>query len=282
MCDFSTVRRTEMEDLIKVQVENDRQLVSARELHKGLGLKKKFSAWWEQNSKDFEEGTDFVRKPESYLTKSGNHGSLRAYDDYLLTIDMAKELCMMSKTEKGKEVRQYFIRVEKRFNEIKAMSIPKPDSYMIEDPIKRAERWIEEAKERQELEHKNEKLQAKIDKDADDVVFARAIRYSHHAIPIRELADILTQNGFTIGQNQLYKLLRDEKYLSKQKDFWNLPMSSKVKAGYFRVIHKVTRDGRPYRKTLVTPEGQKHLINKALKGKFDDNYQKVIVSTLGI
>lgn len=112
--------------------------------------------------------------------------------------------------------------------------------------------------------------------------FARAIRYSHHAIPIRELADILTQNGFTIGQNQLYKLLRDEKYLSKQKDFWNLPMSSKVKAGYFRVIHKVTRDGRPYRKTLVTPEGQKHLINKALKGKFDDNYQKVIVSTLGI
>lgn len=160
--------------------------------------------------------------------------------------------------------------------------VAKPDSYMIEDPVKRAERWIEEAKERQELEHKNEKLQAKIDKDADDVVFARAIRYSHHAIPIRELADILTQNGFTIGQNQLYKLLRDEKYLSKQKDFWNLPMSSKVKAGYFRVIHKVTRDGRPYRKTLVTPEGQKHLINKALKGKFDDNYQKVIVSTLGI
>lgn len=160
--------------------------------------------------------------------------------------------------------------------------VAKPDSYMIEDPVKRAERWIEEAKERQELEHKNEKLQDKIDKDADDVVFARAIRYSHHAIPIRELADILTQNGFTIGQNQLYKLLRDEKYLSKQKDFWNLPMSSKVKAGYFRVIHKVTRDGRPYRKTLVTPEGQKHLINKALKGKFDDNYQKVIVSTLGI
>lgn len=105
-----------MKELINIQVKNDRQLVSARELHKGLGLKKKFSAWWEQNSKDFEEGTDFVRKPESYLTKSGNHGSLRAYDDYLLTIDMAKELCMMSKTEKGKEVRKYFIQVEKNWN----------------------------------------------------------------------------------------------------------------------------------------------------------------------
>ena len=268
-----------MEELIKIQVKNDRQLVNARDLYKGLEVKRRFSAWWEQNSKGFEENEDFTSVLTSTVVANG---ARKPIQDYLVTIDMAKELCMMSKTEKGKEVRQYFIRVEKRFNEIKAMNIPKPDSYMIEDPIKRAERWIEEAKERQELEHKNEKLQDKIDKDADDVVFARAIRYSHHAIPIRELADILTQNGFTIGQNQLYKLLRDEKYLSKQKDFWNLPMSSKVKAGYFRVIHKVTRDGRPYRKTLVTPEGQKHLINKALKGKFDDNYQKVIVSTLGI
>ena len=268
-----------MEELIKVQVRNDRQLASARDLYKGLDLKIRFSLWVQKNFKEFTEGEDFMSV--STDTDMPN-GGVKHIQDYLITIDMAKELCMMSKTEKGKEVRQYFIRVEKRFNEIKAMSIPKPDSYMIEDPIKRAERWIEEAKERQELEHKNEKLQDKIDKDADDVVFARAIRYSHHAIPIRELADILTQNGFTIGQNQLYKLLRDEKYLSKQKDFWNLPMSSKVKAGYFRVIHKVTRDGRPYRKTLVTPEGQKHLINKALKGKFDDNYQKVIVSTLGI
>lgn len=268
-----------MEELIKIQVKNDRQLVNARDLYKGLEVKRRFSAWWEQNSKGFEENEDFTSVLTSTVVANG---ARKPIQDYLVTIDMAKELCMMSKTEKGKEVRQYFIRVEKRFNEIKAMSIPKPDSYMIEDPIKRAERWIEEAKERQELEHKNEKLQDKIDKDADDVVFARAIRYSHHAIPIRELADILTQNGFTIGQNQLYKLLRDEKYLSKQKDFWNLPMSSKVKAGYFRVIHKVTRDGRPYRKTLVTPEGQKHLINKALKGKFDDNYQKVIVSTLGV
>lgn len=184
----------------------------------------------------------------------------------------------------GKAALQFKLMYIDAFNKMEnaLKKVAKPDSYMIEDPVKRAERWIEEAKERQELEHKNEKLQDKIDKDADDVVFARAIRYSHHAIPIRELADILTQNGFTIGQNQLYKLLRDEKYLSKQKDFWNLPMSSKVKAGYFRVVHKVTRDGRPYRKTLVTPEGQKHLINKALKGKFDDNYQKVLVSTLGV
>lgn len=104
-----------MQELIKVQVENDRQLVSARELHKGLGLKKKFTDWVKQNFKGFEEGQDYTTSPKGHLVKSGN-GTVRAYDDYLLTIDMAKELCMMSKTEKGKEVRKYFIQVEKNWN----------------------------------------------------------------------------------------------------------------------------------------------------------------------
>ena len=104
-----------MEELIKVQVENDRQLVSARELHKGLGLKKKFTDWVKQNFKGFEEDQDYTTSPKGHLVKSGN-GTVRAYDDYLLTIDMAKELCMMSKTEKGKEVRKYFIQVEKNWN----------------------------------------------------------------------------------------------------------------------------------------------------------------------
>lgn len=134
-----------------------------------------------------------------------------------------------------------------------------------------------------ETESKNKKLQEKIDKDADDVVFAKAIRYSHHAISVKELAEILTQNGFQIGQNQLFELLRKTKYLSKQKSAWNLPMGSKIKAGYFRIKHGIAHaTGRAYTQTLVTPKGQKHIINKALKGEFDDSYQNVIVSTFGI
>lgn len=105
-----------MQELIPIQVNDDQQLVSARDLHKNLGLKKKFSSWWEQNSTSLENGTDFVKSPEGYLTKSGNRGTIRKYDDYLLTLDSAKELCMMSKTEKGKEVRKYFIQVEKNWN----------------------------------------------------------------------------------------------------------------------------------------------------------------------
>lgn len=136
--------------------------------------------------------------------------------------------------------------------------------------------------EKKELKDTNAKQAAKIARDADDVVFAKAIRYSHHAIPVGELAEILTQNGFVIGRNQLFQLLREEKYLSSFNHSWNVPMTQMVKRGLFRITHNLTRDGRGYSQTWVTPKGQKHIINKALRGKFDDTYQKVIVSTLNV
>ena len=136
--------------------------------------------------------------------------------------------------------------------------------------------------EKKELKDTNAKQAAKIARDADDVVFAKAIRYSHHAIPVGELAEILTQNGFVIGRNQLFQLLREEKYLSSFNHSWNVPMTQMVKRGLFRITHNLTRDARGYSQTWVTPKGQKHIINKALRGKFDDTYQKVMVSTLNV
>lgn len=256
-----------MEELIKIQVKNDRQLVNARDLYKGLEVKRRFSAWWEQNSKGFEENEDFTSVLTSTVVANG---ARKPIQDYLVTIDMAKELCMMSKTEKGKEVRKYFIQVEKDWNS--------PDMIM--------HRALEVSNSRiklltaknQSLASKNKDLQDQIDRDAEDVTFAKAIRYSNHSIKVRELAAILTQNGFQIGQNQLYQLLRLERYISKHG---TLPMGDKIKRGYFRVSHGI-KNGHAWSTTLVTPEGQKHIINKALRGKFDDSYQKVIVSTFGI
>ena len=190
-----------MEELIKIQVKNDRQLVNARDLYKGLEVKRRFSAWWEQNSKGFEENEDFTSVLTSTVVANG---ARKPIQDYLVTIDMAKELCMMSKTEKGKEVRKYFIQVEKDWNS--------PDMIM--------HRALEVSNSRiklltaknQSLANQNKDLQDKIDRDAEDVTFAKAIRYSNQSIKVSELAAILTQNGFQIGQNQLYQLLRLEHY----------------------------------------------------------------------
>lgn len=258
-------------ELIKVTVKNDQQLVSARELHKGLEIKTRFSLWVKQNFKDFEEGTDFQRVVTT--TPRENRGSIEL-QDYALTIDMAKQLCLLSRTKKGKEYREYLIQIEKNWNNPdmivqRALAIQNNKIQMLEH-------------EKKLLEDKSAKQAQKIARDADDVVFAKAIRYSHHAISIGELAEILTQNGFVIGRNQLFQLLREEKYLSGFKNSWNIPMTSMVKRGLFRITHGLTRDGRGYSQTWVTPKGQKHIINKALRGKFDDAYQNVMVSTLNI
>lgn len=103
-------------ELIKVTVKDDQQLVSARDLHKGLELTTRFSKWVNQNFKDFEEGEDFTGVTGGTPVQGGN-GNVQYLDDYALTLDMAKQLCMMSHTELGKQYRKYFIELERKWND---------------------------------------------------------------------------------------------------------------------------------------------------------------------
>lgn len=106
-----------MEQLIKVSVQNDQQLVSARDLYKGLGIKRRFSAWWEQNSSEFELGVDYEGVLKSTPYNPLYPDKVQEVQDYVLTIDMAKQLCLLSRTKKGKEYREYLIEIEKKWND---------------------------------------------------------------------------------------------------------------------------------------------------------------------
>ena len=91
---------------------------------------------------------------------------------------MAKQLCLLSRTQRGKEYREYLIEVEKKWNN--------PDMIMQRALTIASNRVKLLETENKRLEDTNAKQAAKIAKDADDVVFAKAIRYSHHAIPVGE------------------------------------------------------------------------------------------------
>lgn len=134
-----------MNELIKVTVKNDQQLVSARELHKGLNIKTRFSLWVEQNFKMFIEHEDFegvvITTPFNPKYPNGKQQQLQ---DYALTLDMAKHIAMMAGTDKGFEVRDYFIQVEKEWNSPE-MIMKRALSYA-NDKVKKLETENEELK----------------------------------------------------------------------------------------------------------------------------------------
>ena len=106
-----------MKELIKVTTnDKGQQLVSARELHEKLileeGKTERFSQWFNRHLQyDFEENVDYVVCKKIYA--ANQYGGKKELIDYAITIDMAKEICMLQKSDKGREFRKYFIECEK-------------------------------------------------------------------------------------------------------------------------------------------------------------------------
>lgn len=99
-----------MNQLIPIHYDNEHPAVSARELHEFLGVRTAYKDWFPRMCEyGFTEGNDFC----SFLSESTGG---RPAQDAALTIDMAKEICMLQRNEKGKQARQYFIEVEKEWN----------------------------------------------------------------------------------------------------------------------------------------------------------------------
>lgn len=163
--------------------------------------------------------------------------------------------------------------------------LAKPDSYMIEDPIDRAKRWIEEAQERKalamenhELSNTNEMLSQKNEEQRMTITamepkvrFADAVVGTDKAIMVGELAAILAQNGFSIGQNRLFEWLRRNHFLVKSGTRYNQPTSYSMKLGLFEVLERVIYlpNGKTDLKFTpkVTPKGQKFFVRLFLSGK---------------
>lgn len=149
-------------------------------------------------------------------------------------------------------------------------------SYQIENPIQRAEAWIQEEKERQalkeqakQLAEENKILENQIEEDAPKVIFAMAVTESKRSCLVAELAKIICQNGMEVGQNRLFKWLRKRGYLGTKGEYYNQPMQRWVEAGMFeikkRTITKPNGDLITVSTPLVTGKGQVYLVNKFLK-----------------
>ena len=231
-----------MNELLKINTtDSERITVSARDLHEALEVKTQFKDWFPRMCEyGFEDGKDFC----SFLSESTGG---RPSQDAQITVDMAKEIAMLQRTEKGKEVRKYFIQVEKEWNS--------PERVMAR-ALEIAHKTIAT------LELENNKMKSK-------ALFADAVASSKTSILIGQLAKILTQNGYQIGQNRLFEKLRNEGFLSSRKGAdWNMPQQRFVEQGLFEIKESTHIDGNGVNVTTktvkVTGKGQQYFINKFL------------------
>lgn len=245
-----------MGELIRIDENNK---VDGRELHDFLQVGTAYKDWFPRMVEyGFVEGVDFNSLKIEQVRQEGGRQVCREILTHVLTISMAKELCMIQRTERGKQARLYFIECEKR---LKAMQAP---SYQISDPIERAKAWIKEQEQLKQLAAQNEEMQPK-------ALFADAVSSSHTSILIRDLAKLIKQNGVDIGQNRLYAWLREKGYLIKSGSDKNMPTQKAMEMKLFEVKEGNYIDGSGRncitRTTKVTGKGQVYFVNKLLAGK---------------
>jgi anti-repressor protein len=233
-----------MNELITTAHNEQGEIVlSGRELHEFLEVKDNYTDWFKRmTSYGFDENVDFI----GFSEKSDKLGG-RPKHDHHIKLDMAKEIAMIQRTEKGKQARQYFLHLEKMWNS--------PEMVM-----KRALEYAD---------RQMKKLEEQIQSDKPKVIFADAVSASKTSILIGDLAKLLKQNGYDTGQKRLFEELREKGYLIKRKGAdYNSPTQRSMELGLFEIKETAVThsDGHVNvsKTTKVTGKGQQYLINKFL------------------
>ncbi|HFI2463036.1 TPA: phage antirepressor KilAC domain-containing protein [Streptococcus suis] len=234
-----------MNEIINVNLnDNQEPVVSGRQLHEALEVKTPYSMWFDRMVEyGFTENQDFLLNNFVKQTGRGGHNKV----DHIIKLDMAKEIAMIQRTDRGKQVRQYFIQVEKDFNS--------PDKIMARALLL--------------ADKKVHQLEAQIEADKPKVLFANAVEASATSILIGDFAKILRQNGYNIGQNRLFEWLRNNGFLIRKRgESYNMPTQRSMDMSLFEVKERTHNEPngsiRISKTTKMTGKGQTYFINKFL------------------
>ncbi len=251
-----------MNELLKINYEAEQPTVSARDLHEALEINTRFNDWFSRMAEyGFENGVDFNLLKNEKVRLEGNREVKRDIMDYQISVDMAKQICMIQRSEKGKQYRQYFIDLEKAWN---------TPEQIFARALKMADQKIEKLKET------NAGLLEDVERMRPKEIFADAVRASSSSILIGDLAKLLRQNGVDIGQKRLFEYLRNHGYLIKRKGSdWNMPTQKSMNMGLFEIKESTHIDGNGCNIVTRTPKAtgkaQIYFVNKFVGGMSDDD-----------
>ncbi len=234
-----------MNDLISVTYNDDRPTVLGRDLHEKLEVETPYRLWFPRMCEyGFTEGIDYT--PYIFVHPQNK----QQITDHQLTLDMAKQICMLQRTDIGRKYREYFLEVERRWND--------PQAVMARSLLY-ANRQL--ATVTGQLEEANSKIEA----DRPKVLFADAVSASDTSILVGEMAKILTQNGVkNMGQNRFFEWLRDNGYLMKTGSSKNMPTQFSSEKGLFEIKESTKVDPNGSVRVMKTPKitgaGQQYFV----------------------
>ena len=237
-----------MQELIKIEYTNDNPTVLARELYDALEVGTPYSMWFPRMCEyGFTRGKDYMEVSNKNV-KNPQGG--RPTIDHQITISMAKELCMLQRSEKGREFRQYFISVEEAWN--------KPEAVMAR-ALQMANRTVEQLKKGvAELTEQNAALLPKAE-------YYDAVKDTSTVIQVKELSAYLCSNGVKIGRNKLFEKLRNDGFLCKNGETRNLPTQEALDARLMEVKQSVfVRNGEVTTgsTTYITQKGLEYFLRR--------------------
>lgn len=240
-----------MENLIPVNYDAEQPTVSARDLHTGLEINTDFRKWFPRMAEyGFVENIDWKRVYQKCPTLGGNQNMV----DYQISVDMAKQICMIQRSEKGRLYRQYFLDLEKAWN---------TPEQVFARALKMADKTIES------LKSDNAALIECVERMRPKEVFADAVSASQTSILIGELAKLLKQNGVEIGQQRLFSWMRENGFLIKRGSSRNMPTQKGMELGLFEIKEGSYINGAganiTTKTTKVTGKGQQYFVNKFLQ-----------------
>ena len=232
------------------------KVVYGTELHKVLEVKTLYKDWSERRLADVDAVGD--EDYEVLLKNERNSKGGRPTKEHIIKLDIAKEMAMLEHSAKGKQVRRYFIRIEKKYRSDGSAEIPTGKQLMALAVIE-AQKTI--AEQNQAIERMRPKE-----------LFADAVAASHSSILIGELAKIIRQNGIDTGEKRLFQWMRREGYLIRKNGTdYNMPTQRSMEMKLFEIRERTVTnpDGsiRITKTVLVTGKGQQYFINRFLKNQ---------------
>lgn len=232
-----------MNNLINITLnENQEPVVSGRQLHETLGVKTEYKKWFKRMAEyGFAENEDYLRVTQKCPTLGG----LQDVTDHIIMLDMAKEIAMIQRTDKGKEVRQYFIQVEKDFNS--------PEKIM-------ARALLMADKKIKLLESQNENLLLELEEANKNADYLDLILQTKDSLTITQIAQ-----DYGISARKMNQLLKQERIQRIVNGQWVL-YAKYLGKGYIssRTFDYEGKDGKIHSNvtTVWTQLGRRFLYDK--------------------